>query len=413
MSILKRFILLSFILLMLPSFTANTQSDGKVYAVLFFSPSCSHCHQVILEDLPPIREQFGDDLVVFMVDVTTESGQMMAQSAYQHYSIPPGNRGVPMMIIDEQILVGSIQIPTQLPVITEVGLLNGGIPVPQFPVMQIAYQEWVAQNNAAQPVDAPAETLETTPVESISPFNAIWEHDPVASVITIMILVGLIISVIGIGVTREGGFPIFVPRLIVVLSTIVVSLLTVSILLASETNAMALVVIGVTFFGLLMVSGLAVFGNRIQTAVVILTVVGLALSAYMAYIEMTANPAVCGVIGDCNAVQQSEYAFIMGIPVGVLGLLGYTLMLGISLIIIVAPQAFRYRFVVMLQTVVVLAGLFTIYLTFLEPFVIGAVCAWCLLSSLVVINLMWLVLPMVKTESEIVTEYLMYQPQPA
>jgi len=37
--------------------------------------------------------------------------------------------------------------------------------------------------------------------------------------------------------------------------------------------------------------------------------------------------------------------------------------------------------------------LFSIYLTFLEPFVIGATCAWCLSSAIIMTLLIWLALP--------------------
>lgn len=405
MNLRKRLFLLIFLLVSFVggSLIVEAQNDSKVYGVLFFSPSCPHCHQVILEDLPPIQEQFGDDLVVFMFDVTTADGQAMAQSAYEYYSIPRGDRGVPMMIINEQVLVGSIQIPTQLPTITENGLRNGGIPVPQFPLMLEAYEQWRAQSQPVEAVD-PVDT------ETVSPFQAILEHDPVASVVTIAILAGLVISVVGIGVTRRDGFPLFVPQLMVILSSVVVFLLAFSILLAQEINMLALVVISLAFVGVILVSGLAVFGERVRVSVVVLTVVGLVISAYMAYIELTANPAVCGAIGDCNAVQQSEYAFIMGVPIGVIGLVGYVCMLGLSLMVIFAPIVYRSGFVIMLQIFVIIAGIFTIYLTFLEPFVIGAVCTWCLLSALVVMNLMWLVLPMVRAEETKVTHYLTHQP---
>ncbi len=59
-------------------------------------------------------------------------------------------------------------------------------------------------------------------------------------------------------------------------------------------------------------------------AVAALCVVGLGVSAYMAYVETTETAAVCGPVGDCNTVQQSEYASLFGVlPIGVLGMVGY------------------------------------------------------------------------------------------
>jgi uncharacterized membrane protein len=52
--------------------------------------------------------------------------------------------------------------------------------------------------------------------------------------------------------------------------------------------------------------------------------IGLLLAGYLAYVESTEVRAVCGPVGDCNTVQQSEYARLFGVlPVGVLGIAGY------------------------------------------------------------------------------------------
>src|SRR5690606_37179247 len=42
------------------------------------------------------------------------------------------------------------------------------------------------------------------------------------------------------------------------------------------------------------------------------------VAGYLAYVEMTLVEAACGAMGDCNAVQHCPYAYIMGIPVGLI-----------------------------------------------------------------------------------------------
>ena len=55
-----------------------------------------------------------------------------------------------------------------------------------------------------------------------------------------------------------------------------------------------------------------------------LALLGLGVAAYLSFVEVSGNSAVCGPVGDCNAVQQSEYARLFGIlPVGILGMIGY------------------------------------------------------------------------------------------
>jgi uncharacterized membrane protein len=395
----------------LSGMTVGGQSDGNAYAVLFFSPTCPHCHQLILEDLPPIRDQFGDKLTVFMVDVSTETGQMMAQSAYQYYSIPRENWVVPMMIVDEQVLIGGSEIPAKLPMIVRTGLANGGVPIPMFPLMQVAYADWLAQADADAVTEITPATLDETPItQTETAIVSIFERDPIASIITIAIWIGLMISGVGILVMRKRGFPLFIPQLMIVGISLLIFMLALTIVLSQTTDIFVLGIIGITFIGMILASGLAVFGERILPAITILTLVGLTLATYMAYIELTANPAVCGLIGDCNAVQQSDFAFIVGVPVGVIGVVGYVFMFVTVLGMMLLPTHYQARLVVVLQTLVVGAAVFTIYLTFLEPFVIGAVCAWCLLSSLVVLNLMWLVLPIINVDKKKQVPYLIYQP---
>jgi uncharacterized membrane protein len=121
-----------------------------------------------------------------------------------------------------------------------------------------------------------------------------------------------------------------------------------------------------------------------ETMIPVLCLAGFAVAGYLAYVEAARVEAVCGPIGDCNAVQQSEYARLFGvIPIGALGLAGYTA-LGATWLVRrsvhgrAAQQANGVLFAMALIGV-----LFSIYLTFLEPFVIGANCAWCLTSAVI------------------------------
>jgi uncharacterized membrane protein len=122
-----------------------------------------------------------------------------------------------------------------------------------------------------------------------------------------------------------------------------------------------------------------------------LALIGLFVAIYLTYVEGTQAQAICGPIGDCNAVQSSPYSKIFGVlPVGLFGALGY---IGI----LVAWCWRHYR----KDRLAEIAGpalfgmaafgvLYSIYLTYLEIFVIHAVCIWCLSSALVITLLMLL-----------------------
>lgn len=123
----------------------------------------------------------------------------------------------------------------------------------------------------------------------------------------------------------------------------------------------------------------------------ILAILGLGVAIYLTYIEGTKAQAICGPIGDCNAVQSSPYAMIFNvIPVGLVGALGY-------IAILIAWLWRRWRKDKLAESAgLALFGmsafgvLYSIYLTYLEIFVIRAVCIWCLASAVIITLLMLL-----------------------
>ena len=113
--------------------------------------------------------------------------------------------------------------------------------------------------------------------------------------------------------------------------------------------------------------------------------IGMGVAFYLAFVETRNIKALCGPVGDCNTVQSSPYAKILGIlPVGVLGLAGYVGMLaawflgrfGRNSVARFAPLA--------LLGMALFGVLFTIYLTYLELIIIRAVCIWCLSSAVII-----------------------------
>jgi uncharacterized membrane protein len=115
------------------------------------------------------------------------------------------------------------------------------------------------------------------------------------------------------------------------------------------------------------------------------------VAGYLAYVETAQVEAVCGPVGDCNTVQQSEYAQLFGVlSIGMLGLIGDTAIL-IAWGIERWGRAPLRRLAALALVLMTFGGtLFSMYLTFLEPFVIGATCAWCLTSAILMTALLLL-----------------------
>jgi uncharacterized membrane protein len=116
--------------------------------------------------------------------------------------------------------------------------------------------------------------------------------------------------------------------------------------------------------------------------------VGLVVAGYLTFVEASGAEAVCGPVGDCNAVQRSVYATVLGIPVALLGLLGYVAVFGAWWATRLLDGAARVRAARAAFWLAFAGTAASAVLTYLEPFVIGAVCAWCLTSAVVMTALM-------------------------
>lgn len=296
--------------------------DAIAHAVLFYSPTCPHCHVVLTEVLPPLQTRYADRLQILTIDVSTPDGLALYETAMKVFQVPTHRQGVPALFFGQTHLVGSVEIPRYLPTLVEDTLAAGGNGWPAIPGLEA--------------LTASFDDHATVPTQ---PATAPFSRDPLANTVALFVLTGMVI-VTFIAIRRlRWPFDQTLP------------------------------VTSVRF-------------------IPILAVVGLVLAGYLAFIETRQQSAVCGPIGDCNLVHQSPYARIVGIPVGVLGVIGYLAILGAWIIDRVGSiRLARQTLVIM----VVGGTFFSLYLTFLEPFVIGATCLWCLLSAITMTALLWMV----------------------
>jgi uncharacterized membrane protein len=108
-----------------------------------------------------------------------------------------------------------------------------------------------------------------------------------------------------------------------------------------------------------------------------LGVLGLAIATYLTYIHYAGLQPFClAGGGGCETVQSSRWASLAGVPVAVLGLIGYAGILG-SLLLPEEPG----RSAAALLSLVGFG--FSAYLTYLELFRIHAICQWCVASAIV------------------------------
>jgi uncharacterized membrane protein len=115
---------------------------------------------------------------------------------------------------------------------------------------------------------------------------------------------------------------------------------------------------------------------RVRTAIIALAVLGIGLAGYLTYVHYAdLQPFCVSGSGGCEKVQSSGPSRLAGIPVALLGLLGYAAILVCTLF---ATERARTA-----SALLALSGFgFSAYLTYQELFVIHAVCQWCVASAI-------------------------------
>ncbi len=475
--------------------TPSAQTTPVVHAVLFWSKTCPHCHEVINNVLPPLQQKYGAQLDIRMFELSDPASLQLFQAALDALHVPPDLWGVPLMIVGDQVLVGSLDIPQQLPALIEKHLAAGGMGWPQIPGLA----QWVGVNSTQTPPASPMPNtpppvarvlVDDTPVPLSTPLPTIlsttkpvvrgvmfWMNGcPHCEEVLNRVLpplqqkygAQLDIRLIEVVTTQDVdrlyqiaasfGIPkeqTGVPFLIIGAQALVgsdqipaelpavvekyiaaggVELPTLAGLDAtrmptpSVPNPTCLPTVpdcgtetakGVPVqtilrtdpagFALALIVMLGMVGALVRVVfdvrrhartsvpvwmngiVPLLIVLGIGIAGYLAYVEMFEVSAICGPIGHCNTVQQSPYARLFGVlPIGVLGVLGYLAILGAWLVGQIGREPFTLWARRVAFAFAALGVLFSLYLTFLEPFVIGAVCAWCLTSAVIMTALMLL-----------------------
>jgi uncharacterized membrane protein len=310
---------------------------AAVHVVLFSTLDCHDCQLITGPVLKLAREQYSEQVTIEMVDIVTSEDVEYLYQVAASFGIPKEKVDLPLLIIGNQVLIDE-DIPIILPALIETYLRAGGVERPQIPTrMDVpdALASTPTPNlHAVTEAPIPADSAPASPAE-------IRDNGfTLAMVIMALMVVALIYSLIAFTIGKAFSFPAWADWLIPVL-----------------------------------------------------IVIGIGVASYLSYVETQSVEAFCGLVGDCNTVQQSRYAKLLDIlPVGVFGLLGYLGLLATWLARKYLPR-FEKPAAIGYFSMAFFAVIFSLYLTYLEPFVIKAVCIWCLTSATIVTLLLLLGIP--------------------
>jgi uncharacterized membrane protein len=122
---------------------------------------------------------------------------------------------------------------------------------------------------------------------------------------------------------------------------------------------------------------------RNRMAIAVLSLVGLFVALYLTLHRVgVIGTLACGVDGGCSTVQTSSYATFLGLPVPFIGLFGYVILFGLAMTGVRGAWDDRRTAVGLLALATIAFG-FSMYLTAIEAFVIGAWCRWCIVSAVI------------------------------
>ena len=317
-----------------PSPPEAQAAQGVVRALMFWKPGCHHCEMTIQTVLPPIQQAYGAALDLRMFRVESAEDIEAFFRVAESLGIQPEAAGVPLLVIGDQVLIGTDNISTRLPGLIEMHLAAGGVDLPDTPSLSALLAERGELPTFPDLGSIPQEPL-STPLATQVGSGGTAGSRPEGFALAGGILAGMSLALL---YALAAAFSTRVP-----------------VPPSSWTER------------LLPPASLA----------------GLGVAAYLAYVETRLVQAYCGPLGDCNAVQSSPYARLFGsLPVGVLGMAGYLLVLGTWLVLRRAGPRRVPLAGALLLDLAFFAVLFSFYLTGLEMFVIRAVCLWCLSSAI-------------------------------
>ena len=110
----------------------------------------------------------------------------------------------------------------------------------------------------------------------------------------------------------------------------------------------------------------------------ILSFLGIIDAGYLTMKHYTGAYIPCTILDGCNAVAQSEYSVILGIPVALLGLMFYVTVFVLSMAMLDSKNEKLIKYILLFAITGFAVSLF---LTYLQVFVIKALCMYCLLSA--------------------------------
>jgi len=114
----------------------------------------------------------------------------------------------------------------------------------------------------------------------------------------------------------------------------------------------------------------------------VLANIGLLVSLYLLWTYVSGAPIVCSS-GGCEVVRASPYSHLFGIPLPVFGVIFYIVIIIFSLLVGIWQHFPDNKIKRIILIVAFFGFVYSVYLTYLEAFVIHGFCDWCMASAII------------------------------
>jgi len=116
--------------------------------------------------------------------------------------------------------------------------------------------------------------------------------------------------------------------------------------------------------------------------VALVALAGVFVASYLTMYKLGYIGTLACAVGSCETVQTSKWATFLGFPVGAWGVAYYIFVLGLAIAGLTGQLADSRRLSEILLGVTGFGLVFSLWLTYLELFVIHAICQWCVISAI-------------------------------
>lgn len=127
----------------------------------------------------------------------------------------------------------------------------------------------------------------------------------------------------------------------------------------------------------------------LRVAMIVLAIGGLGVSAFLMWGYTVPGAALsCGGSSGCDTVKNSVYANLAGVPVPVLGMVSYLALLVLLVLqgnVALSRRGWSPYAALTIFGISLIGVLYSAYLTYIELYVIYAICRWCITSAIIMV----------------------------